>query len=98
MFCKNCGKQIPDNAVVCVACGTEIQRPPMEDTASCGWWWLGFFVPVAGLLIWALCTDSQPKRAKKAGIGAIVGTIVFVVLTVLFYVLWMAFIFMLATM
>ena len=93
MFCSNCGKEISDNAAICVGCGAEVKRPAVvEDTGGAGSWWIGFLVPLAGLLIWLTCNDTQPKRAKKAGVGALVGVITSVVLVVLFYILWFALI------
>ena len=37
MFCRNCGKQLPDHAKFCSGCGTPVQRPaviPPEPTIS----------------------------------------------------------------
>ncbi len=87
MFCSNCGKEIADNASVCVGCGVSVKTMKAKnDTASAGWWWLGFLIPLAGLLIWICCNDSAPAKAKKAGIGALVGFILSIVLCVLIYV------------
>lgn len=93
MFCPNCGKEISDIASICVNCGAKVSSPAqkVEDNPSCGWWWLGFFVPLAGLLVWLTCQDNQPVKAKKAGIGAIIGTITAAVLVVLYYVIMFAF-------
>ena len=27
MFCKNCGNQLPDNALFCGSCGTKVEAP-----------------------------------------------------------------------
>ena len=97
MYCTNCGKEIPEKAAVCLGCGAEVKKPVAQDSAGAGWWWLGFLVPLAGFLIWLTCNDSQPRRAKKAGIGALVGVIVSVGLCVLFYVLWFLLIFAMST-
>ena len=51
---------------------------------------LGFFVPLAGFILWAVLNDTQPKNAKKAGIGAIIGVVASVVGVVLLYVLYFA--------
>ena len=96
MLCRHCGKEISDKAAICLGCGAEVKRPVAEDTAGAGWWWLGFLVPLAGLLIWLTCNDTQPNRAKKAGIGALVGVITAVALTVLFYIFWLVLIIVLA--
>lgn len=88
MYCSGCGAQIDDKASVCVHCGQAVAKKSEKDSGSALWWWLGFLVPIAGLLIWIFCHDTTPKRAKKAGVGAIVGTIVSVILVILFYVLY----------
>ena len=97
MYCSNCGRAIPEKAAVCMGCGVAVKRPAAQDSAGAGWWWLGFLIPLAGLLIWVTCNDNQPCRAKKAGIGALVGVIVSVGLCVLFYVLWFLMMFAMAT-
>ena len=40
MFCKNCGAEINDNAVICVKCGCSInnQAPAVEGTAKSKDW------------------------------------------------------------
>ena len=87
MFCSQCGKEISEKAVICVGCGAPVKRHTPEDTASSGWWWLGFLVPLAGLIVWLTCNDTQPNRSKKAGTGALVGVIVSAVLSVLWFFL-----------
>ncbi len=89
MFCPNCGKELSDLADICVGCGRSVKnlKSTASDSASAGWWWLGFFFPLIGFILWAIWSGNYPMKAKKAGIGAIVGTITSVVLFVLFYVL-----------
>ena len=67
MFCPNCGKEISDLAAVCVGCGRNLEgvHPKNEKRAGAGWWWLGFLIPMAGILIWIFCHDTEPKKAKK---------------------------------
>ena len=89
MFCSNCGREIDDKAVVCVGCGASVKNMKSMSAnnakASAGWWWLGFLIPLAGLLVFICCNDSNPAKAKKAGIGALVGFIVSVVLSIVCY-------------
>ncbi len=92
MYCSNCGREIPEQAAVCLGCGAAANRKTVSDTGGAGWWWLGFLVPLAGLLIWITCNDNQPKRAKSAGMGALVSVIVSVALSVLFVILWFVFV------
>lgn len=94
MFCSNCGKEIDDKACVCIGCGVSVKSEQVikKDSASALWWWLGFICPFAGLLIWICCHDSTPIMARKAGIGAIVSTVLSVVSIVLLYVFVFAFV------
>ena len=85
-FCKHCGAQIDDRAVVCPKCGVpQNDTPPVVDNGGFGWGLLGCCVPIAGLILFLIWKDTKPKTAKAAGIGAIVS----VVLGVLYYVLIM---------
>ena len=92
MYCTNCGREIDDKAAVCLGCGCEVKnvRNSAKVTGSIGWGFLGFFVPLAGFILWAVLNDTQPKNAKKAGIGAIIGVVASVVGVVLLYVLYFA--------
>lgn len=46
-----------------------------NDTGSSGWTVLGFFIPLAGLILYLIWKDTQPKNAQKAGKGALIGVI-----------------------
>lgn len=94
MFCKNCGKQIPDNSNFCPKCGVNIksssnqytgyqsikknQNP--DDASSFGYALLSFFIPVAGIVLFIVWNDEYPKRAKSCLNGIITGTVLYVVL------------------
>ena len=86
MFCPYCGKEINDNADICLGCGrsvSNVKKASCKDSNSVGWWWLGFFFPFVGLILWLVWTGSTPMRAKRTGWGALVGAIVSVVLSIL---------------
>ena len=69
MFCKNCGKEINDNAVVCPHCGVQVGK---VETSSDGkknnmaliGFILSFFIAIAGLI----CSIIGYKRAKEEGL------------------------------
>ena len=83
-FCKNCGAQIDDQAVVCVHCGVaQNNTPAVVDNGGFGWGALGCCVPIVGLILFLVWKDTKPKTAKAAGIGALVS----VGLAVVYYVL-----------
>jgi len=59
-----------------------------SDTGSFWWGVLGFFIPLAGLLLFILWQKNYPKNAKMAGIGALVSVIcevIFYVITIIIY-------------
>ena len=85
-YCKHCGTQIDDQAVVCPHCGvaqsnlnTPSQQPPVVDNGGIGWGLLGCCVPIVGLILFLVWKDQKPKTAKAAGIGALVSVIIGVV-------------------
>lgn len=82
-YCRNCGSQIDDKAVICPQCG--VQQEPVtasNDSGSIGWAFLGCCIPIVGLILFLVWKDTRPNDAKKAGIGALVS----VLLSVAFYV------------
>ena len=90
-FCKNCGAQIDDNAVVCTSCGTaQNTAPAVVDKGGFGWGLLGWCVPIVGLILFLVWKDTKPKTATAAGIGALVSTILAVVLYIATFALGMA--------
>ena len=90
-FCKYCGAQIDDNAVVCTSCGTaQNTAPAVVDKGGFGWGLLGWCVPIVGLILFLVWKDTKPKTAKAAGIGALVSTILAVVLYIATFALGMA--------
>lgn len=60
--------------------------PNPADTGSMGWAVLGFFVPVAGLILWLVWKDQRPLDAAKAGKGALAACIVWAVLVILYII------------
>lgn len=83
-FCKNCGKEIDDAAVICPHCGVAQQAmPQVVDQGGFGWGLLGFCIPLVGLILYLVWHDTRPITAKAAGKGALISVIIVVV----FYVL-----------
>lgn len=93
-FCRNCGAQLEENQNVCLKCGTIVeeennsQKPAetVNDTGSIGWGVLGFFVPIAGLILYLVWKNTQPKNAKAAGKGALACVIVSVIMYVIYFI------------
>ena len=90
-YCKNCGVQIDDQAVVCTSCGVaQNTAPAVVDKGGFGWGVLGCCIPIVGLILFLVWKDTKPKTAKAAGIGALVSTILAVVLYIATFALGMA--------
>ena len=76
MYCLKCGKEIDDNAVVCVHCGSSLNNKKTYITINSdniGWIALGFFLPLVGLILYLVNKDSNPPRAEAVGKGALAG-------------------------
>ena len=83
-YCKNCGNQIDDKAVICPACGVAQEtKPAVVDNGGFGWGVLGCCIPIVGLILFLIWNDTKPNTAKAAGIGALVS----VIISVLYYIL-----------
>lgn len=83
-YCPNCGKEVDPKAIVCPNCGVALPAPitnnqvanSQNDTGSIGWAFLGFFIPIVGLILYIVWHNSEPNNAKKAGLGALISVIV----------------------
>ncbi|MBQ7107939.1 MAG: zinc ribbon domain-containing protein [Clostridia bacterium] len=87
MFCKKCGKEILEEAVICIHCGCSVEDKKTVNTAdapSTGMAVLGFFIPLAGLIIWLINKENKPLMAKSAGKGALIGFIVSMVFSIIY--------------
>lgn len=56
------------------------------DSSSFGWSFVGFCIPIVGLILYLIWKDEMPLRAKSAGKGALTK----VITTVLIYILLLA--------
>ena len=89
MFCPKCGKQIHDDAVVCIGCGCQVPRksevkeqtekkPKKESnsTANCALLF-AFLFPIVGLIMGIVgCVKYQTQEYKTRSIIAIVVSVV----------------------
>lgn len=60
-----------------------------DDAPSMGWGVLGFFIPIAGLVLYLVWRDQYPLRAKSCGKGALASVIVYVVFIILYFIVIM---------
>lgn len=102
-YCSNCGREINDNAPVCVNCGaaqnqtnptytqnTQPQQTPV-DNGGFLWGLLGCCIPIVGLVLFLVWKDTKPKTAKAAGIGALVSVAIAVVYYLFIIILGVGF-------
>ncbi len=90
-FCPTCGGEVgtPETAPQNNNMNQQYQQPynqyqqPVNDSGSIGWGFLGFCIPLVGLILFLVWKDEKPKSAKSAGIGALVS----VIMVVVFYVI-----------
>ncbi len=91
-FCRVCGNEMHDSAIVCTKCGVATanygngningninnQNTQIVDTGGFGWGLLGCCIPMVGLILFLIWKDERPNTAKSAGIGALVAAILMV--------------------
>lgn len=76
-YCSNCGSELKDGADVCLNCGKQVkqsfnvQNQSVDNSALYGF--LGFCIPIVGIVLYFVWQDSKPQEAKAAGLGALIG-------------------------
>ncbi|MBE6645395.1 MAG: zinc ribbon domain-containing protein [Ruminococcaceae bacterium] len=92
MFCQKCGKELVDEAVVCINCGCAVGNTSFkansDDAPSFGFALLGFFIPLVGLILYILNKDTTPLKARSAGKGALIGVCVEVGISILIAIVY----------
>ncbi len=87
MICSKCNHEISDNLCVCPYCNTPTSPAqayaapspapqPCEEKASVGLAVLSFLIPLAGLIIYLVKKDTEPKTAKLSGKCALISFII----------------------
>ena len=85
MFCDKCGKEVNDEAVVCIHCGCSLKveatsNPQNSEGAGCFLSGLSFLIPLLGLILYLVWKDSKPQASKDCGKAALWGFIIGIVL------------------
>ena len=86
-FCSKCGKEIVDEAIVCPNCGCAVAAVPSavaEDAPNMGYAVLGFFIPLAGLIMYLVLKDKTPMKAASAGKGALIGFVAGIAFSIIY--------------
>ncbi len=80
-FCQHCGKQLVDEAVVCIECGCFVQSTPVaqqtgvDNSVSAGLVILAVLIPLFGIIYWGVQAKTRPKCAKACGVAAIISAV-----------------------
>lgn len=78
-YCRYCGSEMLDDAVLCVKCGCQVESVKVTegtDAPNMGFAVLCFFIPLLGLILYLVWKDEMPLKAKSCGKGALIGFIV----------------------
>jgi hypothetical protein len=95
-YCRSCGAEVTETQDFCLNCGAAINKnehqyqsptPSPNDTGGFGWGLLGFCIPIAGLILYLIWKDTQPKNAKAVGFGALISLIVYVAFIIIYVII-----------
>lgn len=104
MFCKNCGKEIDDNATVCVYCGiaTGNQATVLEESKKANGFgiagfvvslvslWLGMYFMIASIvgLVLSIVGMVMAKKCTSCNGLAIAGFVIGIISLVIWAIVW----------
>ena len=91
MFCEKCGKEVHDEAVVCVHCGCSLKssaelsadNEPLDGVVKV----VSFCFPIVGGILYFVHMNKSPQKAKDACNMALWGIGVGIVLNILSVIL-----------
>lgn len=97
-YCKSCGGEVNSAQDFCPNCGASLksqdnqqpqpqqyqQQNNVEDTGGFGWGFLGFCIPIAGLILYIIWRQEKPLTAKAALTGAIIGFVLNVISAIIY--------------
>lgn len=98
VFCYKCGAELQEGAKYCNQCGAKIspdaglpdfganhEFTDPKDKGGIGWMFLGFFLPIVGLILFLVWVRSWPNNSKAAGLGALVGAVFWYFIPLVFF-------------
>ena len=91
-FCQKCGKELVDEAVVCINCGCavgniKVPKQVANDEISVGLCILAVLIPLFGFIYWPLKHQETPKKAQACGLYAITAWVIYMaVFSVFLYI------------
>lgn len=92
MYCKNCGAQIDDKAIVCVSCGAGVapEKPKTNVMSVAGivaaglsFFGFGAIAGIVAVILSSIALSQIKKTGEQGKAFAIVGIVVGVVVTVI---------------
>ena len=86
MYCRNCGKEVNENAVVCIHCGCSIEQKKLqtknvESKKTLGVV-LGLFLGLIGLIIGVCCYQSDSYERETFMKGWVKGFVISIIIAV----------------
>ncbi len=74
-YCQHCGKEVLDDAVICMSCGCSVTNKPdteVDESVSAGLVILAVLIPLFGIIYWPVKAKTRPKCAVACGVAAII--------------------------
>lgn len=102
MYCGECGKKLDKNSNFCPYCGASTASQNIdginsnEESVNVLLVIASFFVPVLGLVLFAVYKDTKKKTSKACGIAALVSFILNIVITIFCFIYFCFFLTLLA--
>ncbi|WP_054715678.1 hypothetical protein [Lacticaseibacillus manihotivorans] len=63
---------------------SRLRSDAKQESASIGWFFLGLFLPIVGLILFLVWIHEQPAKAKRSGIGALSGCFIGIMAAIIF--------------
>ena len=77
MFCEKCGKEVQDEAVVCIHCGCSLksnnESAVNNESLDTGVKIISFCFPIVGGILYFVHQNSAPQKSKDACSAALWG-------------------------
>jgi hypothetical protein len=94
MYCRTCGNQINDNAIICVNCDCSVSdKKTVEDVVNVGLCVLAVFVPLFGIIYWAIKYKETPKAARAVGITAVISIAANIIIGIIYFIAFFSVLF-----
>lgn len=92
MYCKTCGKEIHDNAVICPNCGCATNNKPVNQTSgeskkTMGIL-LGLFLGLIGLIIGIAMFPNETEERATFLKGWTIGFVITIAVSILFSIIY----------